>query len=250
MWIWSTGTTRRIPIEPELRPLLERLHGQRKGKNGERVLWLPDNEDRAVLLREHLRVAGVERAELFANDAGRKNMTFHDLRATGITWAAVRGDDPLRIKQRAGHKAFSTTEICIREAENLRDGFGLDFPPLPPDLLATRPGGFRLSALSDSRRSQKQGVPSGATGDRILKGTQRQLGDVAVLFVQVFGSPALPVDGRFLPFPRQIAGNRPRRGTGVARRTAAASGEEWGALAAQRRLQPRPCGVILSRESP
>jgi hypothetical protein len=25
------------------------------------------------------------------------------LRATGITWAAVRGDDPLRIKQRAGH---------------------------------------------------------------------------------------------------------------------------------------------------
>ncbi len=25
---------------------------------------------------------------------------FYDLRATGITWCAVRGDDPLKIKQR------------------------------------------------------------------------------------------------------------------------------------------------------
>ena len=51
-------------------------------------------------------------------------VTFHDLRATGITWCAVRGDDPLEIKQRAGHATFGTTEGYIREAENLRDGFG------------------------------------------------------------------------------------------------------------------------------
>jgi hypothetical protein len=36
---------------------------------------------------------------------------------------------------RAGHKSFSTTEGYIREAENLRDGFGEVFPPLPPSLL-------------------------------------------------------------------------------------------------------------------
>jgi hypothetical protein len=29
-------------------------------------------------------------------DPTRKAMTFHDTRATGITWWAVRGDDPLR----------------------------------------------------------------------------------------------------------------------------------------------------------
>ena len=62
-------------------------------------------------------------------------MTFHDLRATGITWCAVRGDAPLTIKQRAGHAAFTTTEGYIREAENLRDGFGAVFSPLPATLL-------------------------------------------------------------------------------------------------------------------
>lgn len=116
----KSGITRRIPIEPELRPLLLRLKAARKGT---KVLWMPDNEDRAVMLRTHLRnKAGVKRAELFADDAHRKHVTFHHLRATGITWAAVRADDPLRIKQRAGHSSFSTTEIYIREAENLRDG--------------------------------------------------------------------------------------------------------------------------------
>jgi integrase len=133
----KTGTTRRIPVEPELAPLLRHLHAARKqagGRHANRVLWMPDHEDRAILLRQHLQTAGVWRAELFASDAQRKHITFHDLRATGITWCAVRGDDPLRIKQRAGHKSFSTTEVYIREAENLREGFGVPFPSLPADL--------------------------------------------------------------------------------------------------------------------
>jgi len=58
-------------------------------------------------------------------------MTFHDLRATGLTWLAIRGDDPLKIKQRAGHAAFTTTEGYIREAESVRDVFGDVFPTLP-----------------------------------------------------------------------------------------------------------------------
>ena len=57
------------------------------------------------------------------------------LRATGATWMAVRGDDPLKIKQRCGHSTFSTTEMYIREAEAVRDGFGEVFPPLPEGLL-------------------------------------------------------------------------------------------------------------------
>ena len=80
-------------------------------------------------------------------DRTRKAMTFHDLRASGITWCAVRGDDPLKIKQRAGHRSFSTTEGYIREAENLREGFGEVFPALPSCLLAsTEPKRRRVSA--------------------------------------------------------------------------------------------------------
>jgi integrase len=133
----KTGTTRRIPIEPALAPVLARLKEESRharGKRAKNVFWMPDHEDRAILLRQHLQVAQVTRAELFESDVRRKHVTFHDLRATGITWCAVRGDDPLRIKQRAGHKAFSTTEIYIREAENLREGFGEPFPTLPADL--------------------------------------------------------------------------------------------------------------------
>ncbi len=144
----KSGTGRRIPIEGALRPLLERLYAERgraTGKHKGRLLWLPDHEDRAVLLREHLQLAGVTRAELLTSDATRRAITFHDLRATGVTWAAVRGDDPLRIKQRAGHRSFSTTEGYIREAENLREGFGEPFPPLPVQLaeVSARVSAFR-----------------------------------------------------------------------------------------------------------
>ncbi len=133
----KSGTTRRIPIEPALKPLLDRLKREsehRKGSQSKRLLWMPDHEDRAILLRKHLQTANVSRLELLTSDAHRRHLTFHDLRATGITWCAVRGDDPLRIKQRAGHKSFSTTERYIREAENLRAGFGTPFPELPEEL--------------------------------------------------------------------------------------------------------------------
>lgn len=38
------------------------------------------------------------------------------LRATGLTWMAVRGDDPLKIMQRAGHTSFQTTQPRKRSA--------------------------------------------------------------------------------------------------------------------------------------
>src|SRR5579863_7203961 len=36
------------------------------------------------------------------------------------------------IMQRAGHEDFATTQIYIRTAEAVRDGFGTPFPSLPP----------------------------------------------------------------------------------------------------------------------
>jgi integrase len=165
----KSGETRRIPIEPALRPLLQQLHDERKEltPDGEavtgRVFWMPPRDgDRAALLRRHLLAAGVTRPDLHLNDAHRKHLTFHDLRATGITWAAVRGDDPLRIKQRAGHSGFATTEMYIREAENLGDDFGEPFPELPPELTG---GGGSFGSVSAFRIRETLKTPT-KRGDR------------------------------------------------------------------------------------
>jgi len=136
----KTGGTRRFAFEPTLRPLLEQMHRESGGQG--RVLGaegMPDKYDLANGLRVYLAMAGVERDELFTNDATRKWITFHDLRATGITWMAVRGDEPLRIKQRAGHSCLSTTEGYIRVAEELQGGFGDVFGPLASGALYARP---------------------------------------------------------------------------------------------------------------
>lgn len=125
---------RRIPIEPALRPLLVAMHTEVEGK-GSVVPEMPDRRHGAGMLRDALQTAGLDRVALFANDRTRRPLSFHDLRATGTTWCAVRGDEPLRIMQRAGHTEFKTTQGYIREAENLKAGFGTVFPPLPECLL-------------------------------------------------------------------------------------------------------------------
>src|SRR6516165_4284943 len=111
----KTGETRRFTFEPNLRPLLEVLRKRAKGKGS--VIALSSERAMARNLRRWLWKAGVRRPELHQGSPTRKPLTWHDLRATGATWMAVRGDDPLKIKQRCGHASFSTTEIYIREAE-------------------------------------------------------------------------------------------------------------------------------------
>ena len=87
-------------------PLLHTLHDQ-AGRKGT-VVDLSDTGGMAHTLRRWLWKANVRRPELHERGSStRKPITGHDLRATGLTWMAVRGDDPLKIKQRAGHAAFS-----------------------------------------------------------------------------------------------------------------------------------------------
>jgi integrase len=131
----KTDTARRIPIEPELLPLLRAMHAEAGGKG--RVFNMPSVGILSRKLKVYLRRAGVTRSDLFESDATRKAITFHDLRATGITWMAARGDDPLRIMQRAGHADFETTKLYMREAENLSASFGSVFPALPEALLGS-----------------------------------------------------------------------------------------------------------------
>jgi hypothetical protein len=105
-----------------------------------------------------------ERAPRLA-DRTRKAITFHDLRATGITWCAVRGDDRLNIKQRARHSTFSTTEGYIREAENLGEGLGAVFPGLPPSLLGES-AKRATNGPSDPIGDEKVNEISGGAGNR------------------------------------------------------------------------------------
>ena len=106
-------------------------------------------------LHENLRTAGVTRPELF--DSTRptsKAIRYYDLRATGITWCAVRNEHPQAIMRHAGHSGFETTQKYIRIADDVREGFGEPFPPLPDQLL----GGTKHapSARSASKATELQ----------------------------------------------------------------------------------------------
>lgn len=129
---------RRYGLEPTIVPLLRQLRDEAGGASARgAVVKMPPAEDLADRLRQYLTWAGVTREELFVSptDPTRKRITWHDLRATGITWRAVRGDEPLKIQAAAGHKDYGTTAGYVREAEALARGFGEVFPPLD-DLLS------------------------------------------------------------------------------------------------------------------
>jgi integrase len=53
----------------------------------------------------------VRRPALHERTTTSLHLTWHDLRATGASWMAARGDEPLKIMQRCGHKSFSTTML-------------------------------------------------------------------------------------------------------------------------------------------
>jgi hypothetical protein len=95
----KSGETRRCH-EVNLLPRLRVMHDEVKGR-GHVVGWHEPHMSRG--LRRWLKRAGVDRDELHNGTPTRKPLTWHDLRATGLTWMAVRGDDPLKVKQRAGH---------------------------------------------------------------------------------------------------------------------------------------------------
>lgn len=140
----TAASRRRVPIEASARPLVDRLC--RDAGPGGRLLDVPPQQKLAKKLRDHLKVAGVRRADLFADDAGRKPVGFHDLRATCATWMALRGDDPLKIQRRMGHRSLETTQIYIREAEVIAaSGVPVEpFPPLPPAVYAKAPAGLGM----------------------------------------------------------------------------------------------------------
>lgn len=145
---------RRIPIEPTLVPLLEAM----EVAPHEQAFPLPDDKHMARGLRRWLERAGFDDADL-TKTATRAALTWHDLRGTGVTWRAIRGDDPIHIMAAAGHEDFKTTQKYIRQAAVLQRGWTNVFPELPASLLVrTRDGTrrqvrYKKTAKSDAYES-------------------------------------------------------------------------------------------------
>jgi integrase len=127
---------RHVPIETTGAPLLAALRAEAEAEGRSTLLAeLPSERDMARGLRRWLKRAGVTRRELHETTPTSRPIRFHDLRSTGITWLACRGDDPLKIQLRAGHRQLEMTERYIRLAEAVRgEAFGEVFPALPTEL--------------------------------------------------------------------------------------------------------------------
>ncbi len=131
----KTKDVRKVPIERALLPLLAKMHGEAGGEG--KVVVMPPRESWAARLRKYLGWAGVKRADLFADDGTRRMLSFHDLRHTGITWRALRGDEPLKVQRAAGHDDLRTTQRYINEAQTFEGAtFGEVFPEVPLSLLS------------------------------------------------------------------------------------------------------------------
>lgn len=125
-----------IPVPDALLPLLRRLV---EGKSADALL-LPIlrevHEDKhAGMLRDHLRTAGVERAELFAETATHMAIGFRSWRDTGITWLALADVPVHKMQRRAGHKDIATTMHYVKEVEDRMGRYGEPFPALPDHLV-------------------------------------------------------------------------------------------------------------------
>lgn len=153
---------RNVTMEPNVVPLLEALKDDRDDSDL-LVPEMPSERDMARGLRRWLLRAGVNRQELHQRTPTTRPIRFHDLRATGITWMAVRGDDPLKIQYRAGHTDFDTTQRYIRMAEALREGFGEPFPTLPDELITHAPNARALATLQNNNPFLRGGRDSKQT---------------------------------------------------------------------------------------
>ncbi len=146
---------RTVTIEDTIIPLIEAMKAE-QGDEGPLVPEMPSDLHLARGLRTWLLKAGVDRHELHHRTPTTRPIRFHDLRASGITWLAVRGDDPLKIQHRAGHTDFATTQRYIRTAEAAREGFGVPFPELPACVLESPIARAIAHAVAKSSESEEK----------------------------------------------------------------------------------------------
>jgi integrase len=162
----KTNSPRRIPVEPNLLPLLTQLVAEAREEGRERLVAMPALCDLAKRLRKYLRWAGIHRAELHKTTPTSKQITWHDLRATAATWLAIRGEAPQTIMAKCGHENMETTMGYIRLAAMLHAEPKSVFPALQRTIVLPQdlPQEFkRWGSLGGKLRHSKAsaGVPSG-----------------------------------------------------------------------------------------
>lgn len=72
-------------------------------------------------LREHLRTAGVERAELFERSESRRPLRIHDLRATFVTLSLASGKPEAWVADRTGHRSSTMINRYRRQARSVAE---------------------------------------------------------------------------------------------------------------------------------
>jgi integrase len=80
-----------------------------------------DRFEAARSLREHLRLAGVSRRQLFETDESRMAIRAHDLRATFITVNLALGKTEAWITDRTGHRSSQMIYTYKRAARTLAE---------------------------------------------------------------------------------------------------------------------------------
>jgi integrase len=165
----SDAGIREVPIHANLLPLLEAMHEERETDDA-RIVPLIGRarlfERFADQTRRHIKIAGVERGELFTGTPDLLPFDFRSWRTTGCTWLAMLGTDSYVIAMQAGHKSPDTTWASyIKRGPDLRQRHGEPFPPVPSELLEPAPGFGRVlvqrtETAPDARASWRRGRDS------------------------------------------------------------------------------------------
>lgn len=166
----KTNSPRRIPIEPNLLPLLFELVMDARAEGRERLVEMPPLHYLAARLRKYLQWASVARKELYRTTRTSKQITWHDLRATAATWLAIRGEAPQSVMAKCGHENMETTLGYVRLAAVLSEQPSSVFPAIPEAILVSQSasqdpkatgskGGKLAQLLKKAKRPQRDSNP-------------------------------------------------------------------------------------------
>lgn len=146
----TQAARRRVPIDPNLKPLLKLLVKERP--TGPLVDCPPADGGRhgaADYMRIDMREAKLTRKDLWRDDAEQAPFTFHGLRHTAITWWYVGGKDATFLKICAGHTSNAMTQRYLDTVAMSRSTFGVPHPPLPASVL----GGAKVVSIASAKRA-------------------------------------------------------------------------------------------------
>ena len=139
--------TRRVAVPPNVAPVLE--HHLSRHVGAKRDAWLFSGSD---AMPAHPRTLDHAWTKARAK-AGREDVRFHDLRHSGLTWAAATGASTAELMRRAGH-ASPMAAIRYQHATEDRDR-------VLADALAKMATPAEVVPISDGRNTDEV-----ATGDR------------------------------------------------------------------------------------